>query len=99
MVLRALRIVPGDALMIETGCPISQGLASALGTVHTAKDAYIIRADRTNPDAISITDDPILVGETGVIATPAGNIRFPMRSEERRGGKECVSTCRYRWSA
>src|SRR3546814_14026001 len=21
------------------------------------------------------------------------------RSEERRGGKECVSTCRYRWSA
>src|SRR3546814_799020 len=28
MVLRALRIVPGDALMIETGCPISQGLAS-----------------------------------------------------------------------
>src|SRR3546814_793618 len=78
MVLRALRIVPGDALMIETGCPISQGLASALGTVHTAKDAYIIRADRTNPDAISITDDPILVGETGVIATPAGNIRFPM---------------------
>src|SRR3546814_11207015 len=22
----------------------------------------------------------------------------PVRSEERRGGKECVSTCRYRWS-
>src|SRR3546814_15301090 len=22
----------------------------------------------------------------------------PMRSEERRVGKECVSTCRYRWS-
>src|SRR3546814_17757847 len=21
-----------------------------------------------------------------------------IRSEERRGGKECVSTCRYRWS-
>src|SRR3546814_5834983 len=78
MVLRALRIVPGDALMIETGCPISHGRAPALGTVHTAKDADIIRADRTNPEAISITDDPIHVGETGVIATPAGNIRFPM---------------------
>src|SRR3546814_12719262 len=24
--------------------------------------------------------------------------RFNERSEERRGGKECVSTCRYRWS-
>src|SRR3546814_11619904 len=27
------------------------------------------------------------------------NIRVPMpRSEERRGGKECVGTCRFRWS-
>src|SRR3546814_12606375 len=24
--------------------------------------------------------------------------RYPIRSEERRGGKECVSTCRSRWS-
>src|SRR3546814_18814537 len=31
--------------------------------------------------------DPILMSE-----------RFPYRSEERRVGKECVSTCRYRWS-
>src|SRR3546814_13184480 len=28
---------------------------------------------------------------------PAG--RLKRRSEERRGGKECVSTCRSRWSA
>src|SRR3546814_18384057 len=32
-----------------------------------------------------------------------GNLSLPrttalMRSEERRVGKECVSTCRYRWS-
>src|SRR3546814_14498579 len=25
--------------------------------------------------------------------------RLMLRSEERRGGKECVSTCRSRWSA
>src|SRR3546814_18812457 len=25
-------------------------------------------------------------------------LRFPLRSEERRVGKECVSTCRSRWS-
>src|SRR3546814_14237628 len=25
-------------------------------------------------------------------------LRLPMRSEERRVGKECVSTCRSRWS-
>src|SRR3546814_16776136 len=26
------------------------------------------------------------------------DLRFGKRSEERRVGKECVSTCRYRWS-
>src|SRR3546814_3934048 len=30
---------------------------------------------------------------SGITATPANE-----RSEERRVGKECVSTCRYRWS-
>src|SRR3546814_15044619 len=77
MVLRALRIVPGDALMIETGCPISQGLASALGTVHTAQDAYIIRADRTNPDPISITDDQTIPGEPGATPTPPRKTPLP----------------------
>src|SRR3546814_16958992 len=28
----------------------------------------------------------------------AAAARLAMRSEERRVGKECVSTCRYRWS-
>src|SRR3546814_14925564 len=28
----------------------------------------------------------------------AGRDRFVLRSEERRVGKECVSTCRSRWS-
>src|SRR3546814_13162125 len=28
----------------------------------------------------------------------AANLRVGMRSEERRVGKECVSTCRSRWS-
>src|SRR3546814_18602147 len=27
-----------------------------------------------------------------------GNKLYQMRSEERRVGKECVSTCRYRWA-
>src|SRR3546814_12704504 len=29
---------------------------------------------------------------------PANPPSPALRSEERRGGKECVSTCRYRWS-
>src|SRR3546814_6635580 len=36
---------------------------------------------------------------TLVQADPANNIEFQLgRSEERRVGKECVSTCRSRWS-
>src|SRR3546814_12690258 len=41
------------------------------------------------------------VGETMVLAVAAGqgpNLTLDPRSEERRVGKECVSTCRSRWS-
>src|SRR3546814_12934233 len=31
-------------------------------------------------------------------ATPAGLVLYAARAEERRVGKECVSTCRSRWS-
>src|SRR3546814_15324934 len=31
-------------------------------------------------------------------ATAAGTVALPARSEERRVGKECVSSCRSRWS-
>src|SRR3546814_20596590 len=37
--------------------------------------------------------------ETGDYEVPAGGRRYrALRSEERRVGKECVSTCRSRWS-
>src|SRR3546814_15318262 len=35
---------------------------------------------------------PLVMGKVDILVI--GN----ERSEERRGGKECVSTCRYRWS-
>src|SRR3546814_9169295 len=38
----------------------------------------------------------LLRGSQGLIANGACN--EVLRSEERRGGKGCVSTCRYRWS-
>src|SRR3546814_12396149 len=44
----------------------------------------------------------LIKSQTGV-RTPNGNgsitlLKFPLRSEERRVGNECVSTCRSRWS-
>src|SRR3546814_14684977 len=35
---------------------------------------------------------------TGAASMLAHEIKNPLRSEERRVGKECVSTCRSRWS-
>src|SRR3546814_12983276 len=45
-----------------------------------------------------------LIGGIGLQARTLGDLhssdslRLQLRSEERRVGKECVSTCRYRWS-
>src|SRR3546814_19973809 len=36
------------------------------------------------------------IGSAIIILSP--QFVYLHRSEERRGGKECVSTCRYRWS-
>src|SRR3546814_17861809 len=36
---------------------------------------------------------------TAIAATLWNVVYFPSRSEERRVGKECVSTCRCRWSS
>src|SRR3546814_20007062 len=37
-------------------------------------------------------------GASTVLAVGQGSVHNQGRSDERRVGKECVSTCRYRWS-
>src|SRR3546814_7079070 len=39
-----------------------------------------------------------LYGLAGVILAPEEGVEVNLRLEERRVGKECVSTCRSRWS-
>src|SRR3546814_17591344 len=41
----------------------------------------------------------LVASQRGVAALPNWALTEYMRSEERRVGKECVSTCRSRWSA
>src|SRR3546814_14813153 len=43
----------------------------------------------------TVTPVPARRGIRGMLA----NLSEPFRSEDRRVGKECVSTCRSRWSA
>src|SRR3546814_8225610 len=45
---------------------------------------------------LAILAEPVLKKEPG--ATIIGDVKASQRSEERRVGKECVSTCRSRWS-
>src|SRR3546814_6397162 len=68
------------------------------------KTAYEMRISDWSSDVCS-SDLPQISVETSLL-TPSYNIVFfdsqrcgaPARSEERRVGKECVSTCRSRWS-
>src|SRR3546814_19494337 len=52
---------------------------------------------------VVVAVDPRLVGEHREMAVHTEDLRQQLlpeaRSEERRVGKECVSTCRSRWSA
>src|SRR3546814_13960884 len=60
--------------------------------------------DHINPDSRTVVQG--YVEPAAVQATPETRFQFERtgyfvaarsRSAERRGGKECVSTCRYRW--
>src|SRR3546814_15515324 len=52
-------------------------------------------------DALIFLGSTLHGGGGNTIATPRRGVLVSSclgRSEERRGGKECVSTCRHRWS-
>src|SRR3546814_13667331 len=67
-----------------------------------ASDRQLDMGDRTLRSISLINTDTIDLPETVSTYTQkqdGRNLRdFPVRSEERRVGKECVSTCRSRWS-
>src|SRR3546814_4409445 len=63
---------------------------------HRAHDADVVPHERTQLQPV-VTDHDILVGvgDTAFVPRPQFGRH---RSEERRVGKECVSSCRSRWS-
>src|SRR3546814_16435302 len=46
----------------------------------------------------SVIVEPVAMRVCSTLPSPGAPIRTAVRSEERRVGKECVSTCRYWWS-
>src|SRR3546814_3347340 len=49
-----------------------------------------------HPETLSSLEEKWVFGAVACIAAFCGEVR--LRSEDRRVGKECVSTCRSRWS-
>src|SRR3546814_17417379 len=67
----------------------------------TAEDALIVELDRIAENLWSRIEKSGAYGRTVVLKVKFADFRIitrSRRSEERRVGKECVSTCRSRWS-
>src|SRR3546814_10986292 len=87
-ILAVLRdVLPVTGLVLE--------IASGTGehAVHFAAALPSFDWQPSDPDAASRESIAAWVAEAGL-----ANVRAPLRAEERRVGKECVSTCRARWS-
>src|SRR3546814_13405498 len=76
-------------------------IAAAFGRVAMS---FPYAADRRQtPENLRTEKPAIALGPVGILAVARASLRFgdqdalDLRSEERRVGKECVSTCRSRW--
>src|SRR3546814_14970990 len=87
--------------------PGSCSLASLVALAESGLEYEVRTVDANNRDEIARINPwgrvPALVLGSGTVLTETVAILFHVadrvpRSEERRVGKECVSTCRSRWS-
>src|SRR3546814_19943806 len=69
-----------------------RGRPDARHGLHPRHRKYLHQAARESADPAFLGDDAAADQEAG------RQVPFESRSEERHVGKECVSTCRYRWS-
>src|SRR3546814_9051077 len=80
----------------HTRCALVTGVQTCALPISSRRGAAILDAlAATTPDILCITEGYLdfLPNDGHLIASEAD-----YRSEERRVGKECVSTCRSRWS-
>src|SRR3546814_4025673 len=91
-----------DEAEVEMGCGVQ------FNALYSTDNRYLLDVAEQYPERVS----PVVILWPTDPATPAalrsmakaygiGGVRFsglPDRSEERRVGKACVSTCRSRWS-
>src|SRR3546814_7828447 len=64
-----------------------------------AAEDHRVLFEKAEPAPIrKVGDEPGLIALESAPSPVEGHVLAPTRSEERRVGKECVSTCRSRWS-
>src|SRR3546814_11132725 len=92
-----------DAKGMYLAVPASLDLVSAYPSADNWRDSLIIFRDTGKLDDQATLDLMRLMRAAGAMKGEAdyyeyANSAYMKRSEERRVGKECVSTCRSRWS-
>src|SRR3546814_2936237 len=78
----------------HTRCALVTGVQTCALPIYRSTDTLTV-CNLTIPTLILLLNDTILKYWQRCRSLPLGNV---FRSEERRVGKECVSTCRSRWS-
>src|SRR3546814_4964457 len=91
----------------HTRCALVTGvqrvLFRSIAAAASLVDAGHTRVAGADPEFVRDFQHPGIMALTGIPAcrwpaTTIGAMLIAIRSEERRVGKECVSTCRSRWS-
>src|SRR3546814_16456802 len=91
--------VAGRVLKIHGVAGDKIAVGGALVTLETDASASESSAAETAPATPAASQTKPAIGSTPAsVASPALVNGNDSRSEERRVGKECVSTCRSRWS-
>src|SRR3546814_5650512 len=73
-------------------------LASFLGSDRIEADVPLAGGDSLRSRIKQVASGRFGVSAEYLASADQIQIKMAQRSEERRVGKECVSTCRYRWS-
>src|SRR3546814_11911032 len=94
----------GAAISVDTRRAGVLEAALAAGA-HVANDVSAMRHDSRSIEIVAASGCPVILmhapgagGEDLHAKGEYATVVLDVRSEERRVGKECVSTCRFRWA-
>src|SRR3546814_20262297 len=88
--LHGVEINEAKIVLANEATAMCRGREAAEAAAETARQTFALGGAGDDLPTLQVPE-----GEIGIIAA---NVQLGFRSEARRVGKECVSTCRSRWS-